>query len=167
VTLHHDLLEQARHLARREPKKPRQASLRRAVSSAYYALFHMLLHEGTQLLFPNKPAGLRERASRAFSHGEARTVCEAWAKGNPIVDFAALPIEPQLQDIAATFVNLQEARHKADYDLKKTFDRVEVLRLIDKVQGAMHNWKAVKNTDNSNIFLSSLLLHNRWNKYNN
>jgi hypothetical protein len=127
----------------------------------------MLLYEATHLLFPNKPAGLRERASRAFSHGDARTVCEAWAKGNAMVDFATAIIEPQLQDIAATLVNLHEARHKADYDLMKTFDRVEVLRLIDKVDNAINDWKIVKNTDNSRIFLSSLLLHSRWNKYNN
>jgi len=36
-----DLLEQAKHLAIREKKRPRQASLRRAVSTAYYALFHL------------------------------------------------------------------------------------------------------------------------------
>jgi hypothetical protein len=40
-----DLLEQARHLANREPKRPKQASLRRAVSTAYYALFHLLSME--------------------------------------------------------------------------------------------------------------------------
>jgi hypothetical protein len=127
----------------------------------------MLLYEATHLLFPNKPPGLRERASRAFSHGEARSVCEAWAKGNPIVDFAVSPVEQQLQDIAATLVNLQEARHKADYDLSRTFDRVEVLRLIDKVETAMNDWKVVKKTENAKIFLSSLLLHSRWSKYNN
>jgi hypothetical protein len=37
-----DLLEQARHLANREPKRPKQVSLRRAVSRAYYAIFHLL-----------------------------------------------------------------------------------------------------------------------------
>jgi len=166
VTLHRDLLEQARHLAKREPKKPRQASLRRAVSNAYYALFHFMLYEATLLLFPNKPAGLRERASRAFSHGDVRTVCETWGKGNAIVDFATAPNEPMLRDIAATLRDLHERRQWADYDLTKTFDRVEVLRLIDKVENAMVDWKTIKNTDNAKIFLSSLLLHSRWNKYN-
>jgi uncharacterized protein (UPF0332 family) len=41
------LLEQAKHLANREKKRPRQASLRRAVSTAYYALFHLLIYEAT------------------------------------------------------------------------------------------------------------------------
>ena len=40
-----DLLEQAYHLANREPESPKQASLRRAISTAYYALFHMLVDE--------------------------------------------------------------------------------------------------------------------------
>jgi hypothetical protein len=42
VSFPNDLLEQARHLANREPRRPKQASLRRAVSTAYYALFHLL-----------------------------------------------------------------------------------------------------------------------------
>ena len=43
-----DLLEQANHLARREPKRPKQASLRRAVSTAYYALFHLLIGQAVR-----------------------------------------------------------------------------------------------------------------------
>jgi uncharacterized protein (UPF0332 family) len=43
MALAEDLLEQARHLAKREPKRPKQASLRRAVSAAYYSLFHLLV----------------------------------------------------------------------------------------------------------------------------
>jgi hypothetical protein len=40
-----DLLEQAHHLVTREEGEPKQASLRRAVSTAYYALFHLLIDE--------------------------------------------------------------------------------------------------------------------------
>lgn len=44
--LHHDdLLRQAERLAKLDPKRPRQANLRRAVSSAYYALFHFLVDQ--------------------------------------------------------------------------------------------------------------------------
>ena len=43
--LHDDLLAQARHLATRERRRPKQASLRRAVSAAYYALFHYLIDD--------------------------------------------------------------------------------------------------------------------------
>jgi uncharacterized protein (UPF0332 family) len=41
----HDLLEQAEHLVNRDGATPKQASPRRAVSTAYYALFHLLIDE--------------------------------------------------------------------------------------------------------------------------
>jgi hypothetical protein len=44
-----DLPEQAYHLGRRERKNPIQASLRRAVSTAYYALFHLLIDEAVAI----------------------------------------------------------------------------------------------------------------------
>jgi uncharacterized protein (UPF0332 family) len=166
VSLHNDLLEQALHLAWREPKKPRQASLRRAVSTAYYALFQMLLSEGTLRLIPNKPASLRARVRRAFAHGEMKTVCEMFAKGpnKAVTDLLMGPIEPELREIASTFIDLHEARHKADYDLTEIFDRSRVVAYIDRVEDAMTKWKTVKKNPNANVFLASLLFHSRWNK---
>jgi hypothetical protein len=40
--MHDDLLEVADHLARRDPGRPKQVSLRRAIATAYYAVFHAL-----------------------------------------------------------------------------------------------------------------------------
>jgi hypothetical protein len=167
LTLHHDLLEQAQHLALREPNKPRQASLRRAVSAAYYSLFHFLLHEATQLLFPARPAALRGRASRAFTHSEAKNVCEIFAreKGG-IKELTTDPLEQQLTEIAGSFVELQEARHRADYDLMHTFDRIQVIGYVDDTRLAIAKWKAIKHNPNANVFLTALLIHNRWNRYN-
>ena len=42
MSLPEDLLEQAVHLATLDARRPKQANLRRAVSTAYYALFHLL-----------------------------------------------------------------------------------------------------------------------------
>ncbi len=42
MSLHADLLDPAEQLAQLDPRRPKQANLRRAVSSAYYALFHLL-----------------------------------------------------------------------------------------------------------------------------
>src|SRR5258708_1560887 len=64
------LLEQARHLAHREKTRPRQASLRRSVSTAYYALFHLLISEAT---FNWKRADQRPLLARFFEHGKMRT----------------------------------------------------------------------------------------------
>jgi uncharacterized protein (UPF0332 family) len=66
-----DLLQQAHHLARYETS-PSQASLRRAVSTAYYALFHLLL-EDTVLRWQGSPEA-RSGLQRAFDHGPMKTV---------------------------------------------------------------------------------------------
>lgn len=45
MALEQDLLETARKLANANQRRPKQADLRRAVSTAYYAVFHALAHE--------------------------------------------------------------------------------------------------------------------------
>ena len=70
----HDLLEQSRHLANRERKKPKQASLRRAVSTAYYALFHLLASEAAKNW--KRPAE-RNTVARMFDHGPMGRGCAA------------------------------------------------------------------------------------------
>jgi hypothetical protein len=67
------LLEQAKHLAKREKKKPRQASLRRAVSTAYYSLFHLLIHEAA---LNWKRVEQRPLLARFFEHGKMRAASE-------------------------------------------------------------------------------------------
>ena len=49
MSLHDDLLVRAEHLIHKEPRRPRQASLKRAVSTSYYALFHLLVSEASHL----------------------------------------------------------------------------------------------------------------------
>jgi hypothetical protein len=68
MSLHDDLIEQARHLAGREPKRPRQASLRRAIAAAYYAVFHLLVADAVKSVAPRMPEGLRSQVRRAFGH---------------------------------------------------------------------------------------------------
>jgi hypothetical protein len=165
VSLHSDLIEQAQHLAKREPNRPRQASLRRAVSTAYYALFHMLINEVALKFVPNSPVWLRDQAQRAFTHGEMRNACEQFSKSPKTYSHLLVPpLEAELQSIAAAFVELQQRRHAADYDLSQTFDRSTVLRAIELAKGAMSDWNKVRNTPNSNVFLAALLLHSRWNR---
>ena len=76
MSLHGDLLTQARFLVRREPRRPRQASLRRAVSAAYYALFHLLIHEATRMMVSGSSLGsLRTLVARAFAHATMNEAC--------------------------------------------------------------------------------------------
>ncbi|MYK85141.1 MAG: hypothetical protein F4025_01730 [Synechococcus sp. SB0669_bin_7] len=43
MSLAADLLQQARHLINRDLRRPRQANLRRSISTAYYSLFSLLV----------------------------------------------------------------------------------------------------------------------------
>jgi uncharacterized protein (UPF0332 family) len=165
VNLHHGLIEQARHLATRERGKPRQISLRRAISAAYYALFHLLVREGLSRLIPNAPARLRMQACRAFSHKDMKSACQEIAKpSRPLLPLLVLPLEADLKTVADIFVELQDLRHFADYDLSQSFSRIEVLDIIAKANSAVSAWRRVRNLPNANVFLAALLFNNRWNK---
>ena len=60
-----DLLKDAYHLAGRGGKKPKQSSLRRAVSTAYYAAFHLLVADFVgNWRVPDQ----RARLARMFEH---------------------------------------------------------------------------------------------------
>jgi hypothetical protein len=74
------LLEQARHLAGRERTRPRQASLRRALSTAYYALFHFLIREAVRQIGPNLSEENYNRAYRWFDHGAMIRVARAFSQ---------------------------------------------------------------------------------------
>jgi hypothetical protein len=70
--------------------------------------------------------------------------------------------------VATAFVNLQEARHDADYNLAKAFSRAEARRLVAQVDQAFRDWNAVVAMPSHNeiceLFLASLLLGERWKK---
>jgi hypothetical protein len=53
-------------------------------------------------------------------------------------------LERQLAEIAAAFVQLQEARQWADYDLMQTFDRIQVVDYVDQARVAMAKWKMIR-----------------------
>ena len=165
MSLYHDLIEQAEHLAKRELKKPRQASLRRAVSTAYYALFHMLIDDAVLKLIPNAPSLLRVQAQRAFAHRDMRNACEQLTKSsNTFARLLVQPVEPELQTVAEAFVELQFRRHAAGYDLTQIFDRIGVLGIIGRAKAAVAAWSRVRNAPNANVFLAALLLNSRWNR---
>lgn len=101
---------------------PRQADLRRAISSAYYALFHAIVAEAADVF-----AGRTQRQTpryalvyRSVDHGSLRGLCTHVRGGKlpakyttyaPSSGFGA-----DLKAVATALVELQEKRHSADYD---------------------------------------------------
>ncbi|EYF00606.1 hypothetical protein [Chondromyces apiculatus] len=188
MELHQQLLKQAIKLARIDPKKPVQANLRRAISSAYYALFHLLIHEATGSLLGPPSGGIATEinlgARRWFDHGSMKTVA-GWVGGIKTPDKvnALFPSSPaaapqqasppakspprlfstlasaELKSVASAFIALQEARHRADYDLTARFTRQDTLQMVDRAQKAFSDWELARDTDPlAPLFLLLLLL---------
>lgn len=165
MSLARDLLEQARHLSGRERRRPRQASLRRAISAAYYAMFHLMIQDATAILI-SRPE-LRPKFARAFDHGDMKQASRAFATAQP-PQFPALTggaaISPDLQDVAAAFVELQEARHEADYNIDRSFTRFEATNLVARVSQAFATWQTIRTDPVTRTYLAALLLWKKWSR---
>jgi hypothetical protein len=167
MPLPQDLLEQARFLSRREARRPRQASLRRAVSTAYYATFHLLSKAAADQASPADPAGLAGVIQRAIEHGTMKNAAKAFESGNlphQVQVLLAGPVPAPIKSVARNFVRLQEERHKADYDLTDKFDRTRVQGLVKAAEQLFMDWNAVRNTPEARVFLASLLFGKVWSR---
>jgi hypothetical protein len=141
--LAHDLLQQANHLATYEGANPSQASLRRAVSTAYYALFHLLVEDAGGRWQGSVEA--RTGLERALQHGSMEKISrrfrnatwEDWL-GNQ------QPVPLALQRVARAFVDLQDERHTADYDNHEQWSPTEVQRTLGIAHSAFQNWQLIR-----------------------
>jgi len=162
-----DLLDQARMLARREPRRPKQDSLRRAVSASYYALFHFLIDQASRNLIGGGPSqrSVREVVARGLQHGTMKNASKQFATGNlppnMVAALGATPLRTDLCQLADTVVNMQQERHRADYDLSRPFSRPEVMGLIQQDDDAIRSWPNIKDDIASRLYLTSLGLWDR------
>jgi uncharacterized protein (UPF0332 family) len=156
---YHDDLLQALHLVHMEPRNPKQASLRRAVSTAYYALFHLLISEAVANW---NRVSLRAALGRAFDHGIMK------AASNRIQDtrqFTFIGEDPgvvaALRGVAKTFAQLQEKRHIADYDNTTFWTRTEALTQVKSPEQAFNIWKPIRSEHIVQAYLVSLVVKKR------
>jgi hypothetical protein len=156
-----DLLEQADHLVQREKKKPRQASLRRSTSTAYYALFHLLCSEAAVVIAPNLSEAARSSVQRLIHHGTLKLVCERFLQtptSGPLALLIGTPVSDDLRMVALTLLQVQEARHSADYDLNSNWNRVRSSQYIQSAHDAFTAWGRVRKAPEANVFLLNLYL---------
>jgi uncharacterized protein (UPF0332 family) len=159
MALHDDLLEQSRHLANRERTKPRQASLRRSISTAYYALFHLLIAETVAKW---RVAPQRGALSRMFEHGRMNAACRKLADLKALTSFRGDPVVvSKLALVARAFCNLYDERQSADYDTSYEWTRSETLQLVELAEEAFQALKAVRNRPETNDYLLSLFVKER------
>jgi len=151
-----DLLEQAYHLAKREKTKPKQASLRRAVSTSYYALFHLLVGE---VVSNWKRPYQRPKLARIFEHGPMRKASQQLANRKFVGEPGSAAAN--LKSVASAFDELQELRHLADYDESEKWTRERALDAVNLARTAFKAWQAVRLERIAQDYLLQLLIQRR------
>jgi len=140
------LLDAADRLAPTQagPGRPPYTAHRRAVSTAYYAVFHAIAARVATQTFPTADPLFLQRVRRWIAHGDIK-VAARWVSqlqgtggGQPPPHIAALlapagrpmHIDAETVAIADGFLELNEKREQADYDHEAVFPRADTRGLI-------------------------------------
>jgi uncharacterized protein (UPF0332 family) len=155
MAYHDDLIQHAVFLSQLDlPDDPKQVDLRRAVSAAYYALFHLLTTEAAQNW---KHESQRTRFARMFDHGRMRASSSKTSSRPLPADPAEASLARDLKLVADSFVMLQQARHTADYDNSKVWSRTQVYDITAQTQFAMAAWKVIREEEMAQDYLFDLM----------
>ncbi len=170
MSLSRDLLAVAQALLRQHRRRPNQAFLRRAVSSAYYGVFHFLIEQATAEIAGAGPGNALARAfwARKFNHSQMNETCKQigsqnnWPKSvvenlSPSANAIATP-NAEIQRISQTFTTLQQARHSADYDPLKRFTKEGVTQWYESAKEVVTQWQKIPKGSERSFFLY-LLFH--------
>lgn len=165
-----DLLQQAVRLAQIDPRRPKQANVRRAVSAAYYAVFHEVIDRAVGAILSSAegsgPIGARLR--RVVDHRSVlksakwfttppRSLSPAVQAMRAAPGDSQPPVDPALAHTCRLFIRLYEQRHRADYDLTRPLSRDEAVRLIGNAEAAIQTLRALDPRGDALIFLLGCL----------
>lgn len=149
ITVALDLLEAAEH-------RGHPTHLRRALSTAYYAMFHCLARVAADRVI-RAPRPPRERAAwlhvyRSLQHQHARKQC---------LNNRVIGSHPDsTRRFAARFAGLQEQRHTADYSPVAKFEAAAVRRTVETAAEAIDRFEAAREADQA-AFAAWVLLATR------
>ena len=137
--------------------RPLQEELKRAVSTAYYALFLHLCDATANLMVGTlRPAPARraawQRMYRVLQHGPTRNKCE---NRNEARQFSS-----GIREFADALVTAQDERYDADYDPLSKYSRHEVLAIITEARDAIEAFDATPRQERLH-FIAYLLASDR------
>jgi uncharacterized protein (UPF0332 family) len=148
------LLDAAELLAHANTGRPVQAFLKRAVSTAYYAAFDALASECANTLISSdarRTTRAWAQVYRALDHSVARSACQqAKQRGFP----------DEIVVFADVFMQLQEARHEADYNPLSKFSRSEAVALIELSEAGIRSLRQA-DAPHRRAFVAWVLLKRR------
>lgn len=159
--IHEQLLAQSLQLAGSEPRRPLQASVRRATSAAYYALFHFVIEEIGRHLVGASIDGrdLRHALGRSLDHGTLKECFDRFLRTSAALPEALLRclrdrIGPsdEMMFVAESFLELQSMRKRADYDLGVRITRPEAERAHWLAEQSILRWSQMRGTREAQVF---------------
>ena len=101
----------------------------------------------------------RPLLGRVFEHGKMKQACKKVFSGNfEIQPFEKRTVpEDHLRVVAGTFIQAQEQREDADYDVALRWSRKELETQIESVADAFRSWMAIRDKADAQKFLVMLL----------
>ena len=160
------LFEQASRLISAQAGRPRQADIRRAISAAYYAIFHATITASVDQFVgvTNRDRSRYGLVYRSVSHAWLRDLCKEVQKptlSNRFKPYApSTGFGPNITTFAAAVVELQEKRHSADYDVMIRVNRSDAALVIATARAALKRFSKASRTRRL-AFLSLLLFQPR------
>ena len=147
---------------------PLQVNLRRAISAAYYSLFHTVLSAAADMVVgpTAETGGLYELVYRSVGHTWLRDLCQDVRK-RPMPQKYRLyepqnGFGPEMTAFAEIVIQLQEARNEADYSPSLHISRSETIDLLSRTRSAFAHFNTASANDRK-TFLTLLLFQPRKN----
>jgi hypothetical protein len=159
------LFQQARKLIGPVPTPdPLQENLRRAVSSAYYSLFHTVLTAAADMVVGDRSNVLYELVYRSVAHTWLRDLCGDMRKRPMPQRYKRY--EPQggfgqeMIAFAEIVTQLQEARNEADYSPSLHLLRSDAIMFLSRTRSAFTHFGAAPAAERK-AFLTLVLFQPR------
>jgi hypothetical protein len=137
------LFEQAGKLIAPRFGRPRQVDIRRAISSAYYGIFHAVITKAVDQIIgaTNRDKNHYGLAYRSVNHSRLRELCNEVQKSvlsnryRPYAPSAGFGVH--IVAFAEAVVELQEKRHAADYDVMIRMNRSDAVLAVATARAAL------------------------------
>ncbi len=130
-------------------RQPSQEALRRAVSTAYYAMFHALATSNADLIVgPRTPANQSDWVAtyRSLQHYRAENPLHGWPH----------LFGPPLQNFAIVIGGIKRRRESADYNPVVDFAQNQVIAWIDRAEQAINDFNAASPQERAMVAIATL-----------
>ena len=151
------LIASSRHLVDpvQPANQPTDEALRRAISTAYYAMFHALATSNADCIIgtPRDAIGRHawDRVYRGLEHGAAKVQLQQDQQ----------LFSPSIRQFADTFSQLQDMRHQADYNHAAIFSLGLANTWIDRAEEAIRGFLQASVEERTAVAVQSLIRRRR------